>query len=58
MFPSQDFREGQSEKTLAYAQTLQYWAEKANPTNAGLTMPLGGMWSRVEAGDGTICGLL
>ena len=30
MFPSQDFREGQSQKTLAYAHTLQYWAEKAN----------------------------
>ena len=29
MFPSQDFREGQSQKTLAYAQALQYWAEKA-----------------------------
>ena len=31
MFPSQDFREGQSQKTLAYAQALQYWVEKANP---------------------------
>ena len=34
MFPSQYFREGQSQKTLAYAQGLQYWAEKAN-----LSMP-------------------
>ena len=30
MFPSQDFREGQSQKTLAYAQALQYSVEKAN----------------------------
>ena len=30
MFPSQDFREGQSKKTRAYAQGLQYWVEKAN----------------------------
>ena len=33
--PSQDFREGQSQKTLAYAQTLQYWAEKGNPPTPG-----------------------
>ena len=31
MFPSQDFREGQSHKTLAYAQALQYWVEKVSP---------------------------
>ena len=30
MFPSQDFREEQSQKTLAYTQALQYWVEKAN----------------------------
>ena len=35
MFPSQDFREGQSQKTLAYVQALQYWAEKANPLMPG-----------------------
>ena len=35
MFPSQDFREGQSQKTLAYAQTLQYWVEKSNPPMPG-----------------------
>ena len=28
--PCQDYREGQPQKTLAYAQALQYWAEKAN----------------------------
>ena len=28
--PCQDYREGQPWKTLAYAQALQYWAEKAN----------------------------
>ena len=28
--PCQDYREGQPQKTLAYAHTLQYWAEKAN----------------------------
>ena len=31
MFPCWDIREGQLEKTVAYAQTLQYWTEKANP---------------------------
>ena len=30
MMPCQDYREGQSQKTLAYAQALQYWAKKAN----------------------------
>ena len=30
-FSSQDFRKGQSYNTLAYAQALQYWAEKASP---------------------------
>ena len=30
MIPCQDYREGQPRKTLAYAQTLQYWADKAN----------------------------
>ena len=29
--PCQDYREGQPQKTLAYAQALQYWAKKANP---------------------------
>ena len=28
--PCQDYREGQPQKTLAYAQALQYWSEKAN----------------------------
>ena len=28
--PCQDYREGQPQKTLAYAQALQYWAGKAN----------------------------
>ena len=31
LFPCQDIREGQSQKTVAYVQALQYWAEKANP---------------------------
>ena len=35
MFPSQDFMEGQSQKTLAYAQALKYWAEKPNPAMLG-----------------------
>ena len=30
MFPCWDIREGQSQKTAAYVQALQYWAEKAN----------------------------
>ena len=29
-FPCWDIREGQLEKTLAYAQAFQYWAEKSN----------------------------
>ena len=29
--PQPGFMEGQSQKTLAYAQALQYWVEKANP---------------------------
>ena len=28
--PCQDYREGQLQKTLAYAQVLQYWAKKTN----------------------------
>ena len=28
-------REGQLEKTIAYAQALQYWVEKANLPMAG-----------------------
>ena len=57
MFPSQVFREGQSQKTLAYAQTIQYWTEKANLPMAGLTMPFGKVCSRTEVGDETLCGL-
>ena len=30
MFPYQDFREGQLQKTLAYTQALQHWVEKVN----------------------------
>ena len=30
-FPCQDIREAQLEKTVAYAQALQFWAEKSNP---------------------------
>ena len=30
MFPCQDIREGQSQKTVAYMQALQYWVAKAN----------------------------
>ena len=33
--PCQDIREGQSQKTLAYAQALQYWMEKSNPLMPG-----------------------
>ena len=29
--PCQDYHQQQPLKTLAYAQGLQYWAEKANP---------------------------
>ena len=35
MFPCQDIREGQSQKTLAYAQALQYWAENSNLPMSG-----------------------
>ena len=34
-FPSQDFREGQSQKTLVYMQALQYWVEKASLPKLG-----------------------
>ena len=30
-FPCWDIREGQLEKTVAYVQALQFWAEKSNP---------------------------
>ena len=30
MFHSQDIREAQLQKTLAYTQALQYWADKSN----------------------------
>ena len=39
MFPWQDIREGQSQKTLAYAQALQYWVENSNSANARPTTP-------------------
>ena len=35
MFPCQDIREEQSQKTIAYMQVLQYWVEKANPLTPG-----------------------
>ena len=35
MFPCQDIREGQSQKILAYAQTLQYLTEMSNPLTPG-----------------------
>ena len=35
MFPCWDIREEQLEKTIAYTQTLQYWAEKSNPPMPG-----------------------
>ena len=31
IFPCQDISKGQSQKTLAYAQAMQYWVEKSNP---------------------------
>ena len=34
-FTSQDIRELQLEKTVAYAQALQFWAEKANLPTQG-----------------------
>ena len=39
MFPSQDFREGQSQKTLAYAQALQYLETQAAPTEEPTNEP-------------------
>ena len=35
MFPYWDSREGQLQKTVSYAQALQYWAEKPNPLMPG-----------------------
>ena len=34
-FPCQDIREEQLEKTVAYAQALQFWVEKSNPPTRG-----------------------
>ena len=31
--PCQDYHQQQPHKTLAYAQALQHWAEKANPSS-------------------------
>ena len=42
MFPNWDFWEGQSKKTLAYTEALQYWAEMAN-------LPMPG-WPHLLAG--------
>ena len=33
--PCQVYMEGQPQKTKAYAQAIQYWAEKANPPGPG-----------------------
>ena len=39
IFSCQDIREGQSQKTLAYTQALQYWVEKSNlPTPSQLCL--------------------
>ena len=37
MFPCQDIREEQFQNTLAYAQAIQYWAEKSNLLMPGQT---------------------
>ena len=34
-FPCRDIREEQLEKTVAYVQVLQFWAEKSNPPTTG-----------------------
>ena len=41
-FPCQDIQEGQLEKTVAYVQALQYWAEKSNPPTLGQPCILAG----------------
>ena len=33
--PCQDYHPAATQKTLAYAQALQYWVEKANPPSPG-----------------------
>ena len=58
MFSCQDIREGQYQKTVAYAQALQYWAEKSNPPHARPMMPFGKVCDGVEKGDEAICDLL
>ena len=35
MFPCPNIREEQLEKTVAYVQALQYWAEKCDPPMLG-----------------------
>ena len=34
-FPCWDIREGQLEKTVAYVQAIQFWAERSNPPMLG-----------------------
>ena len=49
MFPCQDFREEQAQKTLAYVWALQYWVEKTNLPMPGQPQVWQGVsknWSR------------
>ena len=54
-FPCWDIREEQLEKTVAYVQALQFWAEKSNPTYPGPMMSFGGEHPGVEGCDGALC---
>ena len=49
--------EGQSHKTLAYVQALQYWAEKASPSMPDLPCLLVGSIQELRVGSGTLCNL-
>ena len=57
IFPCQDIRDGQSQKTLAYAPSPTVLGGEVQPTYARLTTHFGEVCAGSEKGDGAICGL-
>ena len=49
-FPCWDIQEGQLEKTVAYAQALQYWVEKSNLPMLGQPHLLAGSILKLREG--------
>ena len=54
-FACWDIRELQQEKTVAYAQALQFWVEKSQSAYSGPTMPFGGEHNGAQGGDEMLC---